>query len=61
MIPKKDPSDKDIAKWRPISLLSVGSKRITKVLINRLLPTFDEIISIEQQSAAILNRTIYNN
>ena len=29
-------------------------------LTNRLLPTLDEIISIEQ-SAAVPNRTIYNN
>ena len=33
---------------------------ITKALTNRLLPTLDEIISIEQ-SAAVPNRTIYNN
>ena len=60
MIPKKDPNDTDIAKWRPISLLCVDYKIITKVLTNRLLPTLDEIISIEQ-SAAVPNRTIYNN
>ena len=33
---------------------------ITKALTNRFLPTLDEIISIEQ-SAAVPNRTIYNN
>ena len=60
MIPKKDPNDTDIAKWRPISLLGVDYKIITKALTNRLLPTLDEIISIEQ-SAAVPNRTIYNN
>ena len=60
MIPKKDPNDTDIAKWRPISLLCVDYKIITKVLTNRLLPTLDEIISIEQ-SAVVPNRTIYNN
>ena len=60
MIPKKDPNDTDIAKWRPISLLGVNYKIITKALTNRLLPTLDEIISIEQ-SAAVPNRTIYNN
>ena len=60
MIPKKDPNDADIAKWRLISLLGVEYKIITKALTNRLLPTLDEIISIEQ-SAAVLNRTIYNN
>ena len=35
-------------------------KIITKALENRLLPTLDEIISIEQ-SAAVQNRAIYNN
>ena len=60
MIPKKDPNDTDIVKWRPISLLCVDYKIITKTLTNRLLPTLQEIISIEQ-SAAVPNRTIYNN
>ena len=60
MIPKKDPHDVDTAKWRPISLLCVDYKIITKALTNRLLPTLEEIISIEQ-SAAVPNRTIYNN
>ena len=60
MIPKKDPNDTDIVKWRPISLLCVDYKIITKTLTNRLLPTLDEIISTEQ-SAAVPNRTIYNN
>ena len=60
MSPKKDPNDTDIAKWIPISLLFVDSKIITKALANRLLPTLDEIISIEQ-SAAVPNRTIYNS
>ena len=60
MIPKKDPNDTDIAKWRPISLLCVDYKIITKALTNRLLPTLEEIISIEQ-SATVPNRTIYNN
>ena len=60
MIPKKDPNDTDIAKWRTIWLLCVDYKIITKTLTNRLLPTLQEIISIEQ-SAAVPNRTIYNN
>ena len=60
MIPKKDPNDTDIAKWRPILLLCVDYKIITKTLTNRLLPTLEEIISIEQ-SAAVPNRNIYNN
>ena len=49
----------DITKWRPISLY-VDYKIIMKALTNRLLPTLEEIISIEQ-SAAVPNRTIYNN
>ena len=60
MSPKKDPNDTDIAKWRPMSLLCVDYKMITKAVTNRLLPTLDEIISIEQ-SAAVPNRTIYNS
>ena len=60
MIPKKDPHDVDTAKWTPISLLCVDYKIITKALTNSLLPTLEEIISIEQ-SAAVPNRTIYNN
>ena len=59
MIPKKDSNDTDIVKWRPILLPCVDYK-ITKALTNRLLPTLDEIISIEQ-SAAVPERTIYNN
>ena len=49
-----------IAKWKPIWLLCVDYKIITKALTNRLLPTLNEIISIEQ-SAAVPNGTIYNN
>ena len=60
MIPKKDPNDTDIAKSRPKSILCVDYKIITKALTNRLLPTLDENMSIEQ-SAAVPNRTIYNN
>ena len=60
MIPKKDPNDPDIKKWRPISLLCVDHKIITKTVTNRLLPRLHKIISIEQ-SAAVLSRTIYNN
>ena len=60
MSPKTDANDTDIAKWRPMSLFCVDYKIITKALTNRLLPTLDEIISIEQ-SAAVPNRTIYNS
>ena len=60
IIPKKDSNDTDIVKWRPLSLLCVDYKIITKALTNRLLPTLEEIISTEQ-SAAVTNRAIYNN
>ena len=60
MIPKRDPNDTDIAKWRPISLLCVDYIIITKAPTNKLLQTLEEIISIEQ-SAAIPKLTIYNN
>ena len=59
LIPKRDPNDTDITKWRPISLLCIDYKIITKSLTNRLLPTLEEIIIIEQ-SAAVPNITIYN-
>ena len=49
MIPKKDPNDTDIAKWRPISLLCVDYKIITKALTNRLLPTY--IQNFDQEKA----------
>ena len=51
MIPKKDSIDPDIAKWKSISLLCVDYKIITKALTNRLLPTLEEVISIEQSPA----------
>ena len=60
LIPKRDPNDTDITKWRPISLLCIDYKITAKSLTNRLLPTLEEII-ITEQSAAVPNRTIYNN
>ena len=47
LIPKTTPEEPNIAKWRPISLLCVDSKIITKTITNRLLPTLNEIISLE--------------
>ena len=44
----------------PISLLCVDYKIITKTITNRLLPTLNEIISLEQ-SAAVPGRHIYDN
>ena len=57
---KTTPEETNIAKWRPISLLCVDYKIITKTITNRLLPTLNEIISLEQ-SAAVPGRHIYDN
>ena len=45
LIPNTTPEETNIAKWRPISLLCVDYKIITKTITNRLLPTLNEIIS----------------
>ena len=45
LIPHTTPEETNIAKWRPISLLCVDYKIITKTITNRLLPTLNEIIS----------------
>ena len=60
LFPKTTPEETNIAKWRPISLLCVDYKIITKTITNRLLPTLNEIISLEQ-SAAVPGRHIYDN
>ena len=59
MIPKK--GDIDYLKyWRPISLLGVDYKILTKILANRLKYILSDIISIEQ-NCSIPNRTIFDN
>ena len=60
LIPKTTPEETNIAKWRPISLLCVHYKIITKTITNWLLPTLNKIIS-SQQSAAVPGRHIYYN
>ena len=45
LIPNTTPEETNIAKWRPISLLCVDYKIITKTITNRLLLTLNEIIS----------------
>ena len=60
LIPKTTPEETNIANWRPISLLCVDHKIITKSITNRLLPTFNEIISSEQ-SAAVPGCHTYDN
>ena len=42
---KKDKDKKFIENWRPISLLKVDTKILSKVLVNRLKPTLPSIIS----------------
>ena len=60
LIPKTTPEETNIAKWRPISLLCVDYKIITKTITNILLPTLNEIISLEP-SAAVPGHHIYEN
>ena len=47
LLPKTKPEETNIAKWRPISLLCVDYKIITKTITKRLLPTLNESISLE--------------
>ena len=57
LIPKK--GDTDYLKyWRPISLLCVDYKILTKILANRLKYILTDIISTEQ-NCSIPNRTIF--
>ena len=60
LILKTTPDKPNIAKWRPMSLLCVDYKIITKAITNRLLPMLNEIVSSEQ-SAAVPGRHIYDN
>lgn len=59
LIPKKG-DQTDIANWRPISLLNVDYKILSKVLANRLKSALHEIIHPDQ-TAAVPNRTIFSN
>ena len=60
LIPKTTPEETNTAKWRPISLLCVDFKIITKIITNRLLLMLSEIISSEQP-AAVTGPHIYDN
>ena len=52
LIPKKtdinDPDLNDLKKWRPISLLCLDCKILTKILANRLQKILPGIVSEEQ-------------
>ena len=59
LIPKK--GDIDYLKyWRPISLLCIDYKILTKIVANRLKYILPDIISTEQ-NCSIPNRTIFDN
>ena len=60
VMPKTTGEEKITTKWRPISLLCINCKIITKTITTRLLPTLNEIISSEQ-SAAVPGRLTYDN
>ena len=51
---------KDIANYRPISLLNLDYKIYTTILKNRMQQTLNNIIG-ENQTAAIKNRTILHS
>ena len=48
LLTKKDKDKRFIENWRPISLLNVDTKILSKVLANRLKPTLPSIISNDQ-------------
>ena len=57
LIEKKDRDKRYIKNWRPISLLNVDTKIISKALSERLKNVLSSLISI-QQTAYIKNRFI---
>ena len=59
LLRKNDKKEK-LKKWRPISLLCSDYKILTNVLSNRLKPTLERTISIEQ-TCGITNRSIISN
>ena len=50
----------NLKNWRPVSLLCLDYKILTKILSNRLKPTLEHTISIEQ-TCGIPNRSIFLN
>ena len=59
LIPKKGNLGK-LKYWRPVSLLCLDYKILTKILANRLKKILPVIMS-EEQNASIPHRTIFNN
>jgi len=59
MIPKLD-KPKYVSQFRPISLCNVTYKIISKVIVNRIKPLLNRIIS-PYQSSFILGRSIHRN
>ena len=59
LLPKNDKKE-NLKNWRPISLLCSDYKILTKILSNRLKPTLQHAISIEQ-TCGIPNRSIFSN
>ena len=64
LIPKKnyinDPDLNDVKNWRPVSLLCLDYKILTKILANRLQKILPDITS-EEQNCCIPKRPIFNN
>jgi len=60
LIPKKDKDSRLLKNWRPISLLNIDYKILTKVLATRLQEPLKEIIS-EDQTGYIKGRCIGEN
>ena len=59
LIPKNDKKE-FLKNWRPISLLCVDYKILTKILSNRLKLTLDKMIS-KEQTCGVPNRSIFSN
>ena len=59
LLPKNDKKE-NLKNWRPISQLCSDYKNLTKILSNRLKPTLEDTISIEQ-TCGIPNRSIFSN